>query len=328
LPEVRATEVVLDAQPRSLGTLYQLPRVLRRQAFDLFHGPFNILPSGLTAPTVVTVHDLMQLQNPENIAKSRFVQQTAGLFWRTRIRHAVKNATRIVTVSSATRDAVFEYFPNTAEERVVAAPIGVDPYFFAAPSDDELRLAQQRAGPEPFVFTVGNESPHKNHRRAILAFVEAFPAPSPMRFLIVRRLIRHDPDLVALLDDPRVKGRVVLLDYTELPLLRALYRLARVFFFPSWVEGFGIPILEAMAQGTAVVTSNRNALLEVAGDAAETVSPFSVRAMSEALVRVDQDDAHRKALIERGQARAREFTWGRCAEATLRVYEQALGSNR
>jgi glycosyltransferase involved in cell wall biosynthesis len=274
----------------------------------------------------VTVHDLMQLQNPDNIAKSRFVQQTAGLFWRTRLRHAIRHATRILTVSQATRDAVFEYFPNTLEERVVAAPIGVDPYFCVTPSADELDLARQRVGPEPFVFSVGNESPHKNHKRAIQAFVEAFPAPSPMRFVIVRRLIRHDSELEALLLAPHVGERVVLLDYTELPLLRALYRLARVFFFPSWVEGFGIPILEAMAQGTPVVTSDRNALVEVASDAAETVSPFSVHDMAAALRHVERDEARREALVTRGHARVREFTWGRCAEATLRVYEDAVRS--
>jgi glycosyltransferase involved in cell wall biosynthesis len=324
LPELRGSELVLDAPPRSLRTLHQLPLQLRRHTFDLFHGPFNILPSGLSAPSVVTLHDLMQLQNPENIAKSRFVQQTAGLFWRTRIRHAVKNATRIVTVSRATRDAVFEFFPSTPEQRVVAAPIGVDPYFFAEPGEHELALARERVGSDPFVFTVGNESPHKNHRRAILAFIEAFPAPSPLKFVIVRRLVRHDPELLALLDHPNVKGRVVLLEYTEQPMLRALYRLARVFFFPSWVEGFGIPILEAMAQGTPVVTSDRNALLEVAADAAETVSPFSVQAMAEGLVRIERDEERRTTLVGRGHARAREFTWGRCAEATLSVYEEAI----
>ena len=90
-------ELVLDAHPRSMRTLYHLPLRLRRERFDLFHGPFNILPSGLAAPTVVTIHDLMQLQNPGNIAKSRFVQNTAGLFWRTRIRHAVTHATRVLT---------------------------------------------------------------------------------------------------------------------------------------------------------------------------------------------------------------------------------------
>lgn len=247
LPELRGSELVLNAPPRSLRTLHQLPLLLRRHAFDLFHGPFNLLPSGLHAPSVVTIHDLMQLQNPANIAKSRFVQQTAGLFWRTRLRHAVRHATRIVTVSHATRDAVFEYFPNTPEAGVVAAPIGVDPYYFAEPNEHELRLARERIGPGPFVFTVGNESPHKNHKRAVLAFLQAFPAPNPMRFVLVRRLLRHDPDLMALLSDPDVQRRVVLLDYTEAPLLRALYRLSRVFFFPSWVEGFGIPILEAMA---------------------------------------------------------------------------------
>lgn len=323
LPRIRGEELVLDAHPRSMRTLYHLPLRLRRERFDLFHGPFNILPSGLAAPTVVTVHDLMQLQNPGNIAKSRFVQNTAGLFWRTRIRHAVTHATRVLTVSHATRDVVFEFFPSLDESRVVAAPIGLDPYYFATPSGDELALARSRVGEGPFLLNVGNESPHKNHRRAILAFMKAF-SDTPYRFVIVRRALRHDPELVQLLSDPAVQNKIVTLEYTELPVLRALYHLADAFFFPSWVEGFGIPILEAMATGTPVLTADRSALAEVAADAALKVSPYSVDAMSDALKRIVNDSALRTDLVARGRERAKEFTWRRCAEKTLETYQAAV----
>lgn len=322
LPRVRGEELVFDAHPRSMRTLYHLPLRLRRERFDLFHGPFNILPSGLSAPMVVTIHDLMQLQNPEAIARSRFAQNTAGLYWRTRIRHAVTHANRVLTVSNATRDVVFEFFQNVDESRVVAAPIGLDPYYFATPSRDELALARSRVGERPFLLTVGNESPHKNHRRAILAFMKAF-ADTPYRFVIVRRLLRHDPDLVALLSDPAVQRRIVTLGYEESPVLRALYHLAEAFFFPSWVEGFGIPILEAMATGTPVITSDRSALAEVAGDAALKVSPYSVDGMSDALRRIASDTALRGDLIARGRERASQFTWRRCAETTLETYHAA-----
>jgi glycosyltransferase involved in cell wall biosynthesis len=230
----------------------------------------------------------------------------------------------VVTVSRATRDTLFEYFPNVSEERVVAAPLGLDPVFFEDPGSEALELAARRVGPGPFVLNVGNESPHKNHRRAILAFLEAFKERPEMRFVIVRRLVRHDPDLVALLEKSDVKRRIVLLEYAELPILRALYRLAHLFFFPSWVEGFGLPILEAMASGTPVVTSDRGALLEVAGDAASTVSPYSVSAMANALLELSEDEKRRASLKERGLARASEFSWERCARTTLSVYEQAL----
>jgi glycosyltransferase involved in cell wall biosynthesis len=326
LPELRASELVFRPKPRSLRTAYELSLRLRRERFDVFHGPFNLLPSGLRRPSVVTVHDLMQIENPANIAKSRFVQNTAGLFWRTRLRHAVEHATRVVTVSEATRDTLFEYFPKVTEERVVAAPLGVNPYFFESPTPEQLELVTQRIGPGPFVLNVGNESPHKNHARAIQAFVEAFKDRPELRFVIVRRMVRHDRELLELLERPDVASRVVLLDYTELPMLRALYKLARVFFFPSWVEGFGIPVLEAMAMGTVVVTSNRSALREVAGDAAVTMSPFSVTEMASALRRAEADESLRHDLVDRGLRRARQFTWKQCAETTLKVYEAARRS--
>ncbi|HEX2730824.1 MAG TPA: glycosyltransferase family 1 protein [Polyangiaceae bacterium] len=324
----RCRELVFRAAPRSISTLYWLPQRIGALGADLFHGPFNILPSGLPCPGVVTIHDIMQLQNPNNIAKSRFVQQTAGLFWRTRIRHAVTHASRVFAVSEATRDALLEYFPSLPEQRVVVTPNGVDPYYFETPSQTELESARSHypSGRRLFLC-VGNESPHKNHFRAIQAFVDAFGKSERHHLVIVRRLVRHDSELERLLAEPAVKARVTLLDHVDRPTLRALYAVAHVFFFPSWIEGFGIPILEAMAVGTPVLTSDRNALCEVAGDAALMTSPFSPMQMAQALQRLDSDNALRERLVLAGKRRAAEFSWRRCAEATLLGYHAALAQN-
>jgi len=322
--ERRCQELCFAAAPRSLSTLYALARCLRSVSADLFHGPFNLMPSGVPMPAVVTVHDVMQLQNPANISTSAWVQNTAGRFWRSRLRHAASHAAHIVAVSSATKDGLLERFPELPFERVTVTPNGVDPFYFEAPSAADLQEARRRVGDHPFVLCVGNESPHKNHERAVQAFLDGFAPESPMRFVLVRRSVRHDPRMVRLLGSPQARARVVVLEHTELPILRALYHEARIFFFPSWVEGFGIPILEAMACGTPVVTSDRSAPSEVARQAAELVNPFDISAMGRALARIHTDESRRLELVEAGRKRAAEFTWERCARATLEAYARTL----
>jgi glycosyltransferase involved in cell wall biosynthesis len=320
----RCTDVLFRATPRSFRTLYTLPWVLRKERIDLFHGPFNLIPSGLRCPSVVTVHDVMQLQDPNNITRSRFVQSTAGLFWRRRLEHASKHATRINVVSEATKTALLRVLPHVEPARITVTPNGVEPYFFEPPSPEELTLARQLVGANPFVYCVGNESPHKNHARAVRAFLQAFEHAPEMRFVLGRRSVRHDPEMERLLAQPRSQRQVIVLDHTPLPVLRALYCEAKALFFPSWVEGFGLPVLESMACGTPVVTSTGDALREVAGDAALLADPFDVDALARALGRVVNEPDLRASLVRKGRERARAFTWRRCAEATLESYQLAM----
>ncbi len=317
----RCTEVVFDHEPRSYRTLHLLPLKLRGRRFDAFHGPFNILPVGLRTPTVVTVHDIMQLQNPANIATSWLVQQTAGRFWRTHIASAIRRATRVLTVSHATRDAVLERFADTDEAKIAVTYNGTDPYFFERASDADIASARAAVGTDaPFVLCVGNESPHKNHHRAIRAFLAAFGPDDPERLVLVRRSVRHDRRMDALLARPEVKARVIIVEHVDKSVLRALYQSARSFFFPSWVEGFGLPILEAMASGCPVLTSDRSAPGELAADAALTASPFEVEEMAAALRRLHHDEALRAKLLANGRPHAEAFTWRRTAEGTLAAY--------
>jgi hypothetical protein len=147
----RCTDLIFNATPRSLRTLYALPWALRAQRVDLFHGPFNLIPSGLSCPSVVTVHDVMQLQDPANITTSRFVQATAGAFWRRRLVHASKHATQIDVVSNATKTALLQVLPTVDAERVRVTPNGVDSYFFEEPSASDRTQARCQVGPNPCV---------------------------------------------------------------------------------------------------------------------------------------------------------------------------------
>lgn len=322
----RVDEVLFDAPPRSLRTLYAMRRALRGRAFDIFHGPFNVLPHGIPRLAAVTVHDAIPLADPRLVDKRLSYRLGAGRFWRRGLTSAVRRADIILTVSEASRDLLRGHFPAIPTERFAVTPNGADPFFFEPPLAAERRAARDLAGGAPYVLVVGQGSPRKNHERAVEAFLRAFPAEHPMRLVLVRRLTRHDPELRALLAGDDARRRVIQLGYVDRPTLRALYAEARVFFFPSLLEGFGLPLIEAMAAGTVCVTTASGAPAEVAGSAAVTASPLDVDEMAAALRLAHGDGALRERLIASGAARARTFTYRRCAEATLAAYRRALES--
>jgi len=329
----RCTDFIFDVEPRSLRTIHLLPwhlkKIVKKKGISLFHGPFNILPSGLGIPAVVTVHDAMNIQKPSDIDSRILYRYTAGLFWRSRIRHAVRSANAILTNSWTTGQALLEAFPRLSEDEITVTRLAVDPYFECEEVDDTEHLVREILGGRfSFVLVVGNESPHKNHFRAVEAFLKAFGDDPALKLVLVRRFLRPQRRLEELLSGSRAKGRVIVLGAVDKAVLRALYRHALLFFFPSYVEGFGLPILEAMANGCPVLTGNRSAPAEVAGNAALTVSPFDVDEMSAALRRLAGDESLRKKLFIAGKARIREFNWAKTAAATLDVYRQAISRNR
>jgi len=319
----RCEDIVFSAPPRSNRTTYLLGRRLNKMAFDVYHSPFNILPSYLLRPSVVTIHDIIPLIDLSLIDTNPVFKLSAGRFWRRRMIHAAERATRIVTVSETSAAAVAEYFGPQVAERTVVTGSGISPFFLEAPGDEEDAIVKRVVGGSfPYVLTVGQGSPRKNHARALQAFAEAFGSDSPIHFVLVRRIKRPDRAFDRLLRDTPVRDRVIVVGRVNEQELRALYRSARAFFFPSIVEGFGLPIIEAMASDCPVVTTDHGATAEVAGDAAQLCSPFDIAEMAQALRAVVNDDELRTSLIDKGRRRVTRFDYRQCAERTLAVYRQ------
>ena len=253
---------------------------------------------------VATVHDLFGLDG-------RFGSPAGGRMERMTLPLAVRRAAGFICDSEATRDDLLSRFPGVAG-RAVVVPLGVDERFARATRGDVPERHGLTGG---YLLAVGTIEPRKNLPR----LVEAFAGLPPE----VRG--RHK---LAIVGEPGWRGSrterlaasrddIVMLGYVDDETLAALYAGATAFAFPSLGEGFGLPVVEAMAAGTAVVTSNRSSLAEVAGDAARLVDPESVASIRAGLADVLSDADGRNELVSRGRKRAAEYSWRRTALETL-----------
>jgi glycosyltransferase involved in cell wall biosynthesis len=315
-------------QPRRsrLGRIWweqrRLPALIARERLDVFHAPAFILPKRCPARSVATIHDLVFMRYPE----------TFGYFRRNYfhwvIPRSAYQATVVIADSEATRRDLMDML-QVDPERIHVVPLGVGDEFFkaAAPALVEQARAILRL-PERYILTVGTIEPRKNLVRLIEAYGE-----------VKRRLGRHCPALVligrkgwkydevfariAALD---LGGDVIWSDFLDDEIVRAVYQHATLFVCLSLHEGFGLPLLEAMASGVAVIASNRSSMPEVVGDAGVLVDPMDVGEASEALVALLKNDDRRADLAAQARNRARQFSWELTARRTLAIYEQCVKS--
>jgi len=279
---------------------------------DVFHGTHVVLPAVRRAKTVLTVHDLTYLRHPDYFADRALNERG----YRRELPRALARADAIAAVSESTRNDLIELMHvDPACIRVVYE--GVDERFFVPENDAHLPDVRRRYRlPERYlVFLVGTPEPRKNLTRA----VEAARVAAPEMPLV---LIGDSEKITSLLG-PLATGVQLLGCVPDHDLPRILAG-AFCALYPSLYEGFGLPVLEAMAAGTAVITSNVSACPEVAGSAAVCVDPRDVEAMAEAIRRLCADEALRRQLGRKGRKRAAEFSWNRAAEQMLRLYRSLV----
>jgi glycosyltransferase involved in cell wall biosynthesis len=321
-PNVR--ERTVDAEPNSLGTVFWPTRLAPLADAGLFHAPHNILGRGIRCPTVVTVHDVMWLLEPRLLPwGTRLPKQ---LFTPAAIRHGLRRATRIITVSNASADAIRRVAPScSARLRVI--PQGFDTSF-AAPLDEAGSRAQAErllGTGAAYLLVIGQNSPSKGHRVALEAF--AAVARRDLRLVLVQRRL-PGRGLHSLASRLGVLDRVHWLPLLPPADVVTLVQSAMALLQPSLAEGFGLPALEAMASGCPVVASDIPALRELLGGAGVLVAPGDSRALAAAIRRLVEEPGLRGELRERGLARARDFSWDRNARATLEVYREAADLSR
>jgi glycosyltransferase involved in cell wall biosynthesis len=265
--------------------------------------------------SVVTVHDLIHFQLPEEFSGWR--RAAAGLL----LESAVRGATSVVTVSKSTRDDLVERYPDTADKiRVVLN--GVSPKFGACQSSDPI---VPRA---PYLLCVGNRKPHKNLTVAVRVLAELSEEYPDLQLVVVGRTFSEWSRVLETAATLGVRARIIELEGVSDSELAALYNHCQALLFPSLYEGFGFPVLEAMAAGAPVIATNRASVPELVGDAGFLCEPMDVGAMAEAVRRVVKDRELRRMLARRGRERAAQFTWNRAVERTTSLIHAVGSSNR
>lgn len=295
----------------------ELPIRARRDRADVLHVQY-VGPPIAGLPLVTTIHDVS-------------FEDVAGLFSRrTELRlklmvpRSARRSAAVVTISEHTRGRLIHHY-DLDPDRVFVSRLGVAERWRPL-ADDERRSRLARLGlVEPFVLSVGNLHPRKNIPRLVRAVAAARRAGvGDLRLVIVGQRGWRASDVDAEVDAVGGEDWVRFLGFVDDDVLQALYGAAAVVAYPSLYEGFGLPVLEALACGAVVVASNATAIPEAAGDAAILVDPRSVQAIEQGLVQAITNQALRTRLTVAGPIHAAEFTWVRCAEGTAAAYRAAL----
>jgi glycosyltransferase involved in cell wall biosynthesis len=295
-----------------------LPGSIRRAAPDVVHFPNYLAPLASPCPYVVTIHDMTLYITPRFHGFKKLVLD------RTLLPHVARRAAGIVTVSNCAREDIVRYL-KVPREKVRVVMNAVSPMFRPVTDAARLTAVLGRYGIDvPYILFVGNIEPRKNIARLVQAFARLKRVGLPHKLVLVGQPGWHFQPIFAEIERQGVSRDVILTGYVPLEDLPALYSAAECMAFPSIYEGFGLPVLEAMACGTPVITSASSSLSEVAGDAALLVDPRSVEQITDALVRIHGDPQLAGDLSSRGLARSARFTWENAARATLDFYEAVL----
>ena len=287
---------------------------------DIYHMPCRMLPRGAPENSVLTMHDAMQVLCPELVFPNPLVRTLVKPYWSAAVRSSLRRARRILAVSRHTADDTLRLDPSV-HDRLRVTHLGVDPVFAPMPQELALRrTADIVPGGMRFFLVLGGGFPNKNHVGAIRAFARAFTSADGVHLVIIQRDRSHPPEVARALRDAGLLDRVHVRSKVSLDVLLGLYARAEALVFPSLYEGFGLPVLEAMASGCPVVCSNLTSIPEVVGDAALMRDPRDVDAFADALREVVRDPSLRRDLVARGLARASSFRWEDTARRTWDAY--------
>lgn len=296
--------------------------VARGGAPDLYHSLFHLVPMGIRrvvgdAPVVTTLHDFVWLDHPVASQPTLLKAGAICAFARVAIPASLRRSDRVIAISEPTRRRALDFVDD---EKLVTIPQGVDEVFFDEPPTDFGALDELvDDGERPWIAAIGNEKSYKN----LSLLVEAFSGLVDDG-VSARLVLLGDCEGLSCGIDPSVSEWVTLTGVVEDRVLRRIVGQSQIFVFPSKVEGFGLPILEAMAMGVPTVVSNREPMRSIAGEAGLLFDPDDAKGLGRLIERVLEDERLAARLARRGKKRAQKFRWEKTARRTLEVYEALL----
>ena len=319
------TEAAVADSNRSLSDMYKLYRAVANTSLDIMFYPavYSWFPAPHSLPSMVTIHDAIAEHYPKLI----FPKWKNRLFWTLKVKLAIWQSKRILTISQAAKAEIVEYM-GTNPDDIDIASAAPSPYFRQTTDENLMHCARQRAslpGDAPIIVYVGGLAPHKNLHGLLDGFELAMKDGTipDVHLALVGDLkgagftSNYDSLHARVLANPALRGRVHFSGYVSDEDLVALYSSAIAVAMPSYSEGFGLPAVEAMACGAPVLSSDRGALPEVVGDAGLYFDPFDARSIAKAIIEMMGNAELRSRLSSNALFRAQNFSWERAARLTM-----------
>ncbi len=313
-PQMEVICCPFNASRRPVRILWEqfiLPLQILRRRIDV------LLSAGMTAPfissarSVLVLHDLQHENQPENFSRGQL------FFLRTIIKLSAKSAAKIITLSKKAREDIIKYY-KIPEDRVSIVHLAANNRSFYRRSESEKQeVLEKYSLPQKFILYLASSLPHKNYQRLLSAFKEVISEYPDLYLVLIGARDYGSPEIKAKIAELGIEANVSMLGWLPFEDIPLIYSASSMLIFPSLHEGFGIPVVEAMACGVPVVCSDIEPLIEVSGGAALLVDPLSEEAITEGIKTVLEDGELRSRLIQRGLKRALDFTWEKTALHTL-----------
>jgi glycosyltransferase involved in cell wall biosynthesis len=317
------TKVLADIPWYSIKEQIFLPRILRKLNLDLVHFPHFNVPYFYTGKFVVTIHDLILFHFPTRRAStlSPLLYRLKLAAYKVIIKNAIKNSRKILAVSEHTKKDILKHF-KINPDKVFVTHEAVD-LLPAIPTDLPRQEVLKKYGiMKPYILYVGNAYPHKNLDVLATSFREVAKKHPLLRLVLVGKEDYFYGRLKKFVRDKKIKN-IIFTDYVSDHHLPAIYQEAQAYVFPSLYEGFGLPPLEAMCEGTPVISSSSSCLPDILGHAAYYFDPKATGEIAEAIEKVLVDNELKESLISAGKKQIKKYSWEKMARETMAIYDTA-----
>ncbi|MEI6682014.1 MAG: glycosyltransferase family 1 protein [Bacteroidota bacterium] len=307
-----------------------LPRAAREAGCQILHCTSNTAPVKTSIPLVVTLHDIIYMESSYlkiMQGSGSAYQKFGNAYRRMVIPEIVKKSKKIITVSHFEKNRIGDFFGIRGDERLTAVYNGVSDHFKPVTDKSELsRVKEKYHLPDRYFFFLGNTDPKKNTKGTLKAYSDFVKQTGSDIMLVMLDYDRAELDkILNEIGDNTLIKRIILTGYVVNTDLPAIYGQSEVFLYPSLRESFGIPMLEAMACGVPVITSNTSSMPEVAGEAALIIDPYKPEEITGALIKLTGNQEYKDELIRKGFIQAAKFSWKSMAENVLQIYRE-IGS--